>query len=129
MQFDEFMNRVIAEARLASTGEAVTATRATLETLGERLPDGAAENLAGQLPREVGLYLTRSPYENNFDLDAFYQRIKEKTGEGMGYPQAVYQAKSVMRVLGDAVGAGEIERVRRDLGANYDDLFERVCAA
>lgn len=54
MKYDEFMGMVQNRARLASTGEAVRATRATLQTLGQRLFGGEAKDLAAQLPQEVG---------------------------------------------------------------------------
>jgi hypothetical protein len=43
MQHDEFVGQVQARARLADTGRAESAIRATLETLGERIPEGLAE--------------------------------------------------------------------------------------
>lgn len=49
MRHDKIIGQVQARAQLASRGEAEAATRATLETLGERIPPGAAENLAAQL--------------------------------------------------------------------------------
>ncbi len=51
MEHDEFIGQAQHRARLASRGEAERATRATLETLAERISDGAAQNLAAQLPR------------------------------------------------------------------------------
>lgn len=49
MRHDKIIGQVQARAQLASRGEAEAATRATLETLGERITPGAAENLAAQL--------------------------------------------------------------------------------
>jgi uncharacterized protein (DUF2267 family) len=128
MQYDDFMKAVQGNVRAASIGEAVSATRATLETLGERLPEGASKNLAGQLPREVGLYLERSPYQDNFDLQEFYKRVMEKSSLSIEYPDAVHEARSVMAVVVEAVGDGEARKVRSDLGADYAELFELVAA-
>jgi uncharacterized protein (DUF2267 family) len=50
MTYDEFIGQVHHRARLGTTGDAVRATRATLEVLGERLFGGEAKDLAAQLP-------------------------------------------------------------------------------
>lgn len=45
MQHDELIGQVQARARLDSRGAAERATRAVLETLAERLPEGEAHHL------------------------------------------------------------------------------------
>lgn len=50
MDHDRFIGQMEDRARLDSRRSAERATRATLETLGERLDAGAAGNLAAQLP-------------------------------------------------------------------------------
>jgi uncharacterized protein (DUF2267 family) len=57
MPYDEFIGQVQNAAHPGSQREAVAAIRATLQTLGERLAGGAADNLAAQLPRQAGEYL------------------------------------------------------------------------
>ena len=57
MKHDEFIGQVQHRARLSSRGEAERATRATLETLAERLSGGEAKDLASQLPSEIGEHL------------------------------------------------------------------------
>ena len=52
MKHDEFIGQVQHRARLSSRGEAERATRATLETLAERLAGGEEQDLAAQLPAE-----------------------------------------------------------------------------
>lgn len=52
MQHDVFIGQVQQRAKLPSRGDAERATRAALETLGERIPSGFATNLAAQLPVE-----------------------------------------------------------------------------
>ena len=53
MKYDEFIGQVRHRARLSSHAEAERATRATLETLAERLAGGEAHDLAAQLPPEL----------------------------------------------------------------------------
>jgi anti-anti-sigma factor len=54
MQHDQLIRQVQARAQLGSRGAAEAGTRATLETLGERIPEGLVDNVASQLPLEVG---------------------------------------------------------------------------
>jgi uncharacterized protein (DUF2267 family) len=121
MQFDEFMGQVQSRARLASTGEALRAVRATLETLSERLAGGAASNLAAELPSELQQYLPDREAER-FDLDGFFSRVSEKEGEDL--PQAVFHARVVIEVVREAVSAGAISKIREQLPDEYDPLFE-----
>ena len=53
MNFDEFTGEIQHRLELSGTGEAVRAVRATLMTLGQRLPEGNAEDLAASLPMEI----------------------------------------------------------------------------
>jgi uncharacterized protein (DUF2267 family) len=63
MEHDALVGHVRHRARLASRGEADRALRATLETLAERLDSDMAENLASQLPTEIGGYPLTAPAE------------------------------------------------------------------
>mgnify|MGYP006302370489 CR=1 FL=1 len=58
MNFDQFMGDVQHRARMATTGEAVRSTYATLRTMGERLYGDEAEDLAAQLPPEIGIFIS-----------------------------------------------------------------------
>lgn len=48
MNFDEFTGTIEHRLELPETGETVRAIRATLMTLGQRLPEGQAEDLASR---------------------------------------------------------------------------------
>ena len=122
MQHDEFVGHVQNRARLASRGEALRAIRATLETLGERLAGGEAEDLAAQLPPEIGDYLREVESDGSFSLDTFFDRVAER--EGTDLPVAVHHARAVVAVLQEAVSAGEMEDVRAQLPEEYNPLFE-----
>ena len=54
MKYDDFVGKAQDRIEAGTTGEAVRAIRATLETLGERLYGGEAKDLLAQLPPEVG---------------------------------------------------------------------------
>jgi uncharacterized protein (DUF2267 family) len=124
MQYDEFVGRVHNRAQLASTGEAVKAIRATLQTLGERLFGDEADHVAAQLPEEIGTYLTmiEDDERESFDLEEFFLRVAAK--EPVDLPTATYHARVVMEVLQEAITAGELEDLRAQLPEDYKPLFE-----
>ena len=122
MKFDEFTGKVQHKAQLASTDEALAAIRATLETLSERTAGDEAQNLAAQLPREIGQYLEDSHIVERFPLSEFFNRVTEK--EGIDKPVAVFHARAVIDVLQEAVSEGEIKNLRSQLPDEWDPLFE-----
>ena len=124
MTYDRFMGLVQHRAHLANTGEAERATRAVLETLGERLAGGEPFDLASQLPPEIGRHLEHdySGAGERFSLEGFYQLVSLR--EGTDLPEAIEHAQAVISVLNDAVSPGEMKDVRAQLPAEYDMLFE-----
>ena len=122
MKYDQFINEVQQRARLSSSGEAVKAVRSTLEVLDQRLPRGSAENCAAQLPSEIGIFLGQNGPPETFDLDEFFQRVSEK--EETGLNTAVFHARAVISVLGEAVSAGEWTKIRDSLGADFEPLWQ-----
>lgn len=121
MDYDEFVGQVQHRARLGSQGETVRAIRATLETLAERLAGGEADHLAAQLPAELGRYLQQVEGGQRFSLDEFFVRVSDK--EGVDLPLAIYHARAVIELLGEAVSQGEMDHVRAQLPAEFDRLF------
>lgn len=122
MQYHEFIGKVQNRARMGTTAEAVRATRATLEVLGERLYGGAADDLAAQLPSEVRNYLTDGEESNTFGLDEFFERVSKN--ENVDLPDAAHHARVVMSVVQDASSHGQIKDIRAQLPEEYDPLFE-----
>ncbi|MBD0292492.1 MAG: DUF2267 domain-containing protein [Jiangellaceae bacterium] len=129
MQHDEFIGTVQARARLGSRGDAERATRATLETLGERIPEGLAENLAAQLPVEIGEHLRRTVVlggtgtGERFDAREFVRRVAERSGTDE--PQAAFLARVVAEVVDEATSGGLFQKVAENLP---DDLQRLVTA-
>ena len=124
MQTKDFLGHVQNRARLASEGEALRITRATLETLGERLHGGEAKDLASQLPQEIGAYLTDADKEQKYDYVEFIKKVSEREGTGTGGAKAVFHAQAVISVVKDAVSTGEIDDVREQLPDEFDRMFE-----
>jgi uncharacterized protein (DUF2267 family) len=123
MKYNEFLGEVQHRARLSTTEQAVSAVRATLTTLGQRLAGGEAKNLAAQLPAEIGRYLEKAePAGERFGLDEFFERVSQTEKTDM--PVAAHHARAVVFVLGEAVSQGEVDDMRAQLPDEYDPLFE-----
>lgn len=122
MQYDEFVGQVQNRARLPSRGDAVRAIQATLETLAERITPGEADDLAAQLPPELGSFLRDVGTTEPFSVDDFFLRVAAK--ETADPPDAAHHARAVMAVLQQAVATRELEDVRAQLPETYTPLFE-----
>ncbi|QNP75389.1 DUF2267 domain-containing protein [Streptomyces roseirectus] len=130
MDHDTFMGQVQARARLDSRGAAEAATRATLETLAERVPAPLAAKLAAQLPREIGEHLRRvatAPDQPAGGLRMsrrdFLDRLAQRAGADVA--KAAYEARGVVEVVGEATEGAVLERIRQ---AMDDDLAELLFA-
>lgn len=119
MQHDEFIGQVQDRARLSSRGDAERATRATLETLGERIPEGVADHLAAQLPHEIGEHLRRTEVYGGvatgerFGRQEFIDRVAERAGTGP--QQAAFLARAVTEVVDEATQGGVMAKVSHSL--------------
>lgn len=127
MQHDEFIGLVQSRAQLPSRGDAERATRATLETLGERIPGGLATNLAAQLPEEIGEHLRRTlPYGledtpgERFDAAEFVARVADRATADE--PQAAYFARVVCEVVDEATQGGMLGKVAESLPEDVRQL-------
>jgi uncharacterized protein (DUF2267 family) len=123
LKYDEFIGQVRHRARLGSHAEAERATRATLETLAERLAGGEAHDLAAQLPAEIARYLELpdAGIGAKLTLDEFFALVSAR--EGVDLPDATFHARVVIGVLTEAVSVGEIKDVRVQLPAAFAQLF------
>ena len=126
MHYAAFIDRVQRRAGCDSQEEAVRATHATLETLGERLSPREARQLAAELPHELRAYVLQRPAHQPFALEEFFHRVSARAG--VRWHQAVSHARAVITVVGEAVSAGELEDVRTELAPDYDALFEAATA-
>lgn len=128
MQHDEFIGQVQARAKLSSRGDAERATRITLETLRQRIPQGLANKLAAQLPAEIGHHLEANgePVDistgERFGRSEFIARISEQSGADE--PAATFHARAVLEVVGEAVGANEMDKLRGSLPPDLVELID-----
>lgn len=122
MKYDEFMGKVQAKCRVGTTGEAVKATRATMETLAERLCGEEKNHLASQLPEEVAHYLHEIDRHEKFDVDEFFWRVSER--EALDLPVSVHHARAVMDVIHEAVTPGQWDNLMEVLPEDYRPVLE-----
>jgi uncharacterized protein (DUF2267 family) len=124
MDYDRFTGLVQSRGRMATRADAVAATRATLETLAERIDPHEAHHLASQLPREIGAYLesSRSSTGERFSFDAFCKRVAEREHEEVS--TALFHARCVLETVQEAVSPGEIRDVRSQLSTDFQPLFD-----
>lgn len=129
MDYHEFMGKVQHRAKFDSLDPAVRATRATLNTLAERMRGNEPKDLAAQLPREIAEYLnTENAGEGErFDLDEFIRRVSVREGD-VPINQATHHAQVVMGTLTEAVSAGELTDVIQQLPSDYGILFQKAWA-
>ena len=121
MNSEQFIAEVKNLAELGSDEDAQKATRATLETLRERLAGEEPSDLAAQLPPEIAPYVEGDGGGESFPLDEFYDRVAQK--EGVDHDEAVKHARAVATVVQTAVTGGEVDDVRSQLGNEYQELF------
>ena len=127
MKGDQFISEVRNLAELDSNEEAEKATRATLETLKERLAGSEPSNLAAQLPPEIARYVDGEGGRESFSVDEFYERVAQR--EGVSQDEAVKHARAVATVVQTAVTGGEVDDVRSQLGNDYEELFGQAGAS
>lgn len=125
MTEDEFFELVRERGHMQTREEAKRATRATLQTLAERLEGDEPRRLAEQLSTGIGDYLgeERAGSGESFSLEEFFERVAKKEGQSVDVPRSTYHARVVIEALGVATH-GEIEDVHEQLPPEYDPLFE-----
>jgi uncharacterized protein (DUF2267 family) len=126
MQHDEFIGHVQDRAHLSSRGDAERACRATLETLGERVPEGLADNLAAQLPHEIGEHLRRTEVfqgqgtGERFGRRDFIARVAERAG--VREQQAAFIIRAVTEVVDEATQGGVMSKLTESLPGDIREL-------
>lgn len=105
MNHNEFIQSVAARPSVPPA-HAESITRATLETLAERISGGQAQDLAAQLPDELRGHL-RNPYETSetFGFAEFLERVRSRAAVDL--QTATDGARAVLDTLRGSVGAKE----------------------
>ncbi len=133
MNFDEFTGEIQHRLELPGTAETLRVIRATLMTLGERIPEENASDLAASLPMEIKWYLAGAikNHGQRFDWSEYIDRVSEITGEEP--PVAAFQARVIIDFIQTQVPASDFRELRQQLPEDEDDenwqkLFEVVDA-
>ncbi|MGQ3411669.1 DUF2267 domain-containing protein [Natrinema sp. LN54] len=139
--YTDFIGEVQHRIEAGTQAEAVRTTRAVLETLGERVGDGGATDIASPLPMEVDRYLLAADHGQTYDYDAFVDRVLERLNyddldldASYGRPsnidrsEAVYRIKAVVELVSERVPGGELAHAEEQLPGEYGDMFEFVDA-
>jgi uncharacterized protein (DUF2267 family) len=101
------------------------ASKATLQTLAERIDRGEARRLAAQVPLEIAQWLaTTSPVER-FDVDGFLRRVARREGVGVEIVTARRHAEAVLAALARAVGDNELADLTAELPKDFAALLPR----
>ena len=133
MDFDEFTGEIQHRLEFSDTGRTLRTVRATLMTLGERIPEGNSEDFAASLPIEIKWYMTGAVHEHGqrFDWSEFVERVSEiaKTDPA----DAAYHARIVVDFVRTQVPESDFRQLRDQLPespdkANWGKLFEVVDA-
>lgn len=124
MDYNQFIEAVARRAGIPVT-DATAMTRATLETLAERISGGEAEDLAAQLPKELRDYLRKQrEFAEPFGLAEFIRRVSARAGVDVG--SASDTVPAVLATVREAVTAGEFEDVVSQLPREFWEMLERA---
>lgn len=122
----EFIDAVAGRAGV-SAEQAATLTPAVLATLAERISGGEADDIANQLPAELGRHLRRPPGVANaeaFTLAEFVRRVSERAGVDQTMAAAGVQA--VLTTIGEAVTGDEFKEMLSQLPREILAVIEPI---
>ena len=128
MNYDTFVDQVAQRTRTSSQ-RAVELTRATLETLAERLTGGEVLDLAAQLPKPLQLVLKPSPgieAADRFGAAEFVARVGQRAAVDENAARDAVRA--VFTTLREAVSGGEFDDLAVQLPRDYRDMVEPALA-
>lgn len=120
MTYERFVHAV---ARAAAIGKATAkrATSATLETLGERIGDSAARDLAQKLPPQLGAWLVTAFEQTDAGLDEFVHRVAGR--EVVDEDTARRHVRAVFQALADTIGLEGLAQLLARLPPDYEVLL------
>jgi uncharacterized protein (DUF2267 family) len=114
----------VQQAAGISRAKAERATRATLETLAERLSAGEARDLAAELPPEIAPWIATTSDAEGFDVDEFARRVAAR--EEVDVATAERHVRAVFDALGRAVSADEVEDMVAQLSRDFEPLVHEA---
>lgn len=123
MEHEEFITHVQSLAQSDSREEAERATRATLETIKERIPGDEATEIASELPQQLGNSLRGRQGESaeSFNLQEFITRTSQR--ENIEPTVAAIHVRAVFAVLQNAVTPTKFTKFHTYFSHDYEELF------
>jgi uncharacterized protein (DUF2267 family) len=120
VNYSEFIASVAKQAGV-ETEQAKSLTKATLETLAERLTAGEADDLAAQLPLELKADLQApQPQAEAFGASDFIDRVARRAS--VDADLAVRGVQAVFATLRETVSKGEFDDVLSQLPQEFEPL-------
>lgn len=124
MNNDTFID-LVAQRTGVSSEQAVILTRATLETLADRLTAGERLDLAAQLPEPLQAAMRqRKETAERFGLAEFTRRVGERAGVDEG--TATNGVRRVFTTLREAITGGEFDDLLAQLPREFAGVTEPV---
>jgi uncharacterized protein (DUF2267 family) len=120
MDYQQFVKKVQTDANLDKE-QAMRAVEATLQTLGERITDDEAKDLAAQLPQELKTPLGEQTGIQKYNLQEFLRQVARR--EGCSEEEARRHAQVVFQTLCEAVSHGEMKDVMSQLPKEFQEVF------
>jgi uncharacterized protein (DUF2267 family) len=122
MDYEGFITTVERAAHIGRE-DAERATRATLETLAERIAKGEALDLAAELPPELAPWISTTTDAKGFDASEFVRRVAVR--EGIDATEAERHVRAVFVALSRALTKQEFEDVAAELSSDFAPLLGR----
>lgn len=125
MQTSEFYELVQERSQLDMDDRAEAATKAVLETLGETVTSGEAEDVATQLPTDLAGALEDADHDGaGYEREEFVDRVGNRLRETDVDPdEAERITDAVADALAETVSRGELEDLTSQLEGSIDPLF------
>jgi uncharacterized protein (DUF2267 family) len=122
VDYERFLG-FVQEAAGVEREQAERATRAVLQTLGERLSAGQARHLAEALAPELGPWLGSDSGAEPFDAEEFIRRVSKR--EDVDPETAARHARAVLVALSRSVSTDELDDMVAELPKSFAPLLPR----
>lgn len=127
MNYADFIEAVARRSGVPSE-DADDVTRATLETLTDRITAGQASRIAGQLPVELREHLHKTTttvgaqIAEPFGVDEFVERVAARAGVDIERADAGMRA--VLSTIGEVVSTGELTDMVAQLPKEFWEIIQ-----
>lgn len=118
---DELIARIRDRGEYDGPAEAESACRTVLGVLGTRLMPVEAEQLAAQLPGDLGEAVTVGGPGRRFGVTEFLRQVADQMGATTD--TARWDASAVLSTVAESVSGGQLNKLISQLPAGYAELF------